>query len=90
MEFCRSRGKESAIRETVEATSVVVGAYFDLLDDAAHVLMLILDRIFDDHDVTGFTAVDVVDERSERGGFAGTRGAADENEAAGEMRQQFD
>src|SRR5258708_22796137 len=67
-----------------------IGAYFHLLDDAAHVLMLVLDGIFDDDDMTGFAAIDDVDQRGERSGFAGTRGTADENEPAREMRERVD
>src|SRR6267378_3514993 len=67
-----------------------VGTYFNLLDDAAYVLMLVLDGIFDDDDVTGFAAIDDVDEGGERGGFADAGRTTDENEAAGEMRERFD
>ncbi len=62
-----------------------VRAYFDLLDDTAHMLMFILDGIFDDDDVAGFAPIDAVDERRERSGFAGTRRATDENEASRDM-----
>src|SRR5712671_6901537 len=52
-----------------------VGAYFNLLDD---------------DDVTGFASIDDVDQGGERGGFAGTRGTADQNEPTREMRERFD
>src|SRR5712671_4970305 len=56
-----------------------VGAYFHLLDDAADVLMLVLDGILDDDDVTRFAAIDDVDQGGERGGFAGAGRTTDEN-----------
>src|SRR5882762_597903 len=67
-----------------------VGANFHLLDDTAHVLMLVLDGIFDDDDVTGLAAIDDVDQGGERGGFAGAGRTTDENEPAREMRERFD
>jgi hypothetical protein len=66
-----------------------VGAYFDLLDDAAHVLMLVLDGIFDDNDVTGFAAVDGVHQSGESSGLAGTRGTTDEDQTARDLRERF-
>src|SRR4029077_3795675 len=66
-----------------------VGAYFDLLDDAAHVLMLILDGIFDDDDVTSLAAVDSVHQGGEGGGLACAGGTPDENQTARELRKRF-
>src|SRR5450755_1508228 len=67
-----------------------VDADFYLFDNAADVLMLILDGIFDDDDVAGFAVVNVVDEHGHGGGFARTGGSADEHQAALQMRQEFD
>ena len=67
-----------------------VDADFHLLDDAAHVLMLVLDRIFDDDDVARFAAVDVVDQGGHGRGLAGAGGAADEHQATLQMGQGFD
>src|SRR5258707_933482 len=66
-----------------------IGAYFNLFDDAAHGLMLVLDGIFDDDDVTGFAAIDDVAQGGEGGGFTGASRTADENEPARDMRERF-
>jgi len=66
-----------------------VGADFDLFDDAAHVVMLVLDGIFNDDNVAGFAMIDFVDERSHGGGFAGAGSAAEENESAGKLAKIF-
>ena len=67
-----------------------VDADFHLLDDAADVLMLVLDGIFDDDDVARFAAVDVVDQGGHGRGLAGARGAPDEHQAALQVGQGFD
>ena len=63
---------------------------FDLFDDASNVGVLVLDGIFDGDDVARLAAVDVVDQRGERGRFSGTSWTADEYKAAREMREGFD
>ncbi len=67
-----------------------VDADFDLLHQAARVLVLVLDRIFDRDDVALVAKVDFVDERSQRGGLAGAGRPADEDEPAGQARERFD
>ena len=49
--------------------------------------VLVLDGILDRDDVPGVAPVDLLDERGQRRGLAGARGAADEDEAAGQARQ---
>ena len=51
-------------------------------DDAALVLMHVLDRILDRHDVAARLLVAVADHRRERGGFARTRGPHHDHQAA--------
>ena len=67
-----------------------VDADLDLLDDAAVVLVLVLDRILDGDDVARVAAVDLVDERRERRRLAGAGRPADEDQAARQLRQQLD
>ena len=62
-----------------------VGADFDLLDNTAHVLVLVLDRIFDDDDVARLAAIDVVDERGHRRRFTRSGGTADQHQATRHM-----
>jgi len=66
-----------------------VGANFNLLDDAAHVLVLVLDGIFDDDNMTSFAAVDGVHQGGEGGGLARTGRTPDENQAARDLRKRF-
>ena len=66
-----------------------VGADFDLLDYAAHMAMLVLDRIFDDDHVAGFAMIDFVDERGHGSGFAGACRATEKNQAAGKFCEIF-
>ena len=54
------------------------------------VRVLVLDRIFDRHDVLGIPPVDHVYERRQRGGLTGAGWAADEDEAVRELRQRLD
>src|SRR5215469_6365340 len=67
-----------------------VVADFDLFDDAAHMLVFVLDGVFDDDDMARFAVVNVVDERGHGGGFAGARGTAEENQAARKAGEIFD
>src|SRR5205814_2177429 len=67
-----------------------VGADFDLLDDAAHMLVLIFDGIFDDDDVAGFAVIDFVDERSHGGGLSGAGRTAEQDESARDAGKIFD
>jgi hypothetical protein len=67
-----------------------VDADFHLFDDAAHMVVLVLNGIFDDDDMTGFAVVDVVDERGQGGGLARACGSANEHQAALQVRQRFD
>ena len=61
-----------------------VDADLDLLDHAAVMDVLVLDRIFDGDDVARVAAVDLVDERGERRGLARSGRAADDRQAARE------
>jgi hypothetical protein len=63
---------------------VGVDADLALGDDAFLVLMHELDRVFDGDDVTLAIAVAVIDQRGQRGGFAGA-GAADKNDQAAQV-----
>ncbi len=67
-----------------------VGADFHLFDDAANVLVLVLDGIFDDDDVARFAVIDFVDERGHGGGFAGAGRAAEKHQSALDARELLD
>lgn len=67
-----------------------VGTDFDLLDDAADVGVLVFDGVFDGDDVAGFVEIDFVNERGEGSGFAGARGATDQDQTARKMRERGD
>ena len=67
-----------------------VDADFNLLDDAALVQVLVLDRILDGDDVPGVAAVDHVDQRGDGGGLAGSGGAADQHQPVRQPRQRVD
>ncbi len=60
-----------------------------MLDDTTNVSVFVFDGIFNGDDMARFAAVDVVDQRGERGRFARTRGASDQNQAARQMREGF-
>jgi len=67
-----------------------VDANFDLLDHAAQVGVLVLDRVFDGDDVAGFAAIDFVHESGDGGGLSGAGGASDEDQSAGQAAESFD
>ena len=52
--------------------------------------VLVLDRILDGDDVAGVAAVDLVDDRRQRGRLAGAGRAADEHQAARQLRELLD
>ena len=61
---------------------VGVHPHFTVGDDAALVLVHVLDRILDRHDVPARLLVAVADHRGERRGFSGAGAAHDDDEAA--------
>ena len=66
-----------------------VGVLTDLalIDQALLVRVHELDRIFDGDDVIFAGAIDVVDERGQRGRFAGAGGAGDQHQALGQVAE---
>ena len=67
-----------------------VDADLDLLDHAAAVRVLVLDRIFDRHDVARVLAVDFGDERGERCCLAGAGGATHEDQSTRQLCKRCD
>ena len=67
-----------------------IHADFDLLDHAALVGVVVLDRVLHGHDVPRVARVDLRDERRHRRRLAGPGGAGDQHEAARHRRQQAD
>ena len=67
-----------------------VDADLDLLDQTAVVLVLVLDRILDRHDVPGVAPVDLLDDRRERRRLARSGRPADEHQPARQLREQLD
>ncbi len=63
---------------------------FDLFDDAANVLVLVLDGIFDDDDVASFSMIEVVDQRGHGGGFTGASRAAEQHQSTRKSSKIFD
>ena len=67
-----------------------VDADLDLLDDAAAVRVLVLDRILDRDDVARVAAVDLLDQRRQRRRLPGAGRSADQHQPARQLREQLD
>ncbi len=70
---------ENVFQGHLEASRI--GADLPLIHHAVLVRMQIFDRIFNGHDVLAVFGIDLVDDRRQRGGFAGAGGAGDEDQS---------
>ena len=66
-----------------------VDADFHLLNQAGGVRVLVLDRVFDGHDVPGHPPVDLLDQGGQRRGFAGAGRPANQHQPTRQLREQF-
>ena len=64
-----------------------VAAHLALMDQSFFAFIHVLDGVLDGQDVVGAVLVDVVDHRGQRRGLAAARGAGDQDQAAGLVRQ---
>src|SRR4030095_11577482 len=64
-----------------------IGRNFTLSNGALLVVMHELDRLLDRHDMFCKVLIDIVDQRSLRGGFAGAGGARDQPKPAAYIRE---